>query len=160
MRSFCHKSVWSTLLPSQQEGEKKFLSVLCDFSPAGGTSGEFIYKQLRAHSQRFNKNRWPRMPLVYVCRPVWYTFSLTIYTVKFDGAKGPGKNSTSCLSYGPSAALHPPTHIPICAGGVPYGQTTIRRNRVVLFLTVTLKWRPLQRNVARQTEKEKKNRLL
>jgi hypothetical protein len=26
-------------------------------------------------------------------------------------------NSTSCLSYGPSTSLHPPTRIPICAGG-------------------------------------------
>ena len=26
-------------------------------------------------------------------------------------------NSTSCLSYGQSTALHPPTRIPICAGG-------------------------------------------
>jgi hypothetical protein len=26
-------------------------------------------------------------------------------------------NCTSCLSFGPSPALHPPAHIPICAGG-------------------------------------------
>jgi hypothetical protein len=26
-------------------------------------------------------------------------------------------NVTSCLFFGPSTALHPPTHIPICAGG-------------------------------------------
>ena len=32
--------------------------------------------------------------------------------------KAPARNnSTSCLSYGPSTVLHPPTRIPICAGG-------------------------------------------
>jgi hypothetical protein len=37
---------------------------------------------------------------------------------KLKATKGPGKNnSTSCLYHVPFTALHPPTGIPICAGG-------------------------------------------
>ena len=37
---------------------------------------------------------------------------------RIDQLRAPAKNnSTSCLSYGPSTALHPPTRISICAGG-------------------------------------------
>ena len=36
----------------------------------------------------------------------------------FPGLRATARNNyTSCLFIGPSTALHPPTHIPICAGG-------------------------------------------
>ena len=43
------------------------------------------------------------------------------FTISFQEFMGIGvpekNNSTSCLSFGPSTALHPPTRISICAAG-------------------------------------------
>jgi uncharacterized protein (DUF302 family) len=56
------------------------------------------------------------------------------------GIRAPAKNNfTSCLSYGPPTALHPPTRTRYAQADVPCRQTIIRRNRVELFVAVTLK---------------------
>jgi hypothetical protein len=45
-------------------------------------------------------------------------FSLIDAYFQKIGIRAPEKNnSTPCLSYGPSTALHPSARIPICAGG-------------------------------------------